>query len=107
MPYESRHAVRSLAINASTWTDISGKAVLPIDCHTIVIFNNTGVTILFRSDPGNANSQVSIGNGQQYEINGSVSQMARGPRFPAGSDSPVGALLSSSGNVSPLIESTL
>ncbi len=102
--YETKFAVRLLAINAVTWTDIYGSA-LPIDCNTVIIFNNTGVDIFLRSDPSNPNSQITIQTGQQFEIGTTGLPATAGlSRFPKGS-APLGSLLSSSGNVSPVIES--
>src|SRR6266536_2253777 len=104
MPYEERCAIRQLAINAVTWTDIVGVAVLPIGCNSVIIYNQTGVNIYLRTDPGNANSQVTIHDGEQFELGGPAASSA-GVRFVQNCPA-VGSLLSSAGSVSPLIEST-
>lgn len=101
--YEQRVAIRAVAINAVTWTDIVGLSMLPIDCNLIIIYNNTGVDIFLRTDPNNSNSQVTIGAGLQFEL-GSPSGLRQGTRFTRNGD-PSCSLLSSSGNVSPLVES--
>lgn len=104
--YEERTAIRTLTINASTYTDIVGTAVLPIDCNLIVIYNSTNVDIDYRSDPGNSSSQVTIPPGGSFEIGSAHAFLATGIRFPRGCN-PVGSLLSSSGSQSPIIESIL
>lgn len=106
MAYERFVAIRSLAISNLDWTDVVGKAVLPIDCNCIVIFNNTGQDVKFRTDPAVAASEVPIASGQQFEVSGSRTP-ASAPRFPAGSTDPVGALQASASPVSVIIESTV
>lgn len=105
MPYESAFAIRKLPIDQNGFTDIVGPSVLPIDCNVVVIFNDTGQDILLRSDPANANSEVTIHDGQQFEIGTAFSSSARGARFQRGSSNPVGALKAAVSGVSPLIES--
>jgi len=101
--YEQAHAFRQLAVNASTWTDIVGLAALPLNCNQVIVLNLSAVIVYYRSDPGNANSQVPINPGQGLQIGAS-----RGSSpflFQAGSANPVGSLLSSSGSVNVTIES--
>lgn len=100
--YEIQFAIRLLAINASTWIDVVGLAVLPIDCNSVFIFNNTSVNFLLRSDPNNANSQVTIVPGQAFDVAGSG---AIGTRFLRDSPFPICSLLSASGNQNAIIES--
>ncbi len=104
MPYEESATIRQLALAASpTWTDVTGAAI-PIDCNQVVIFNNSGVDIYMRTDPGNPNSQVTINNGQQYEFTGPVPRGFRSHRFPK--NSTVCSLQPSSGTPSVVIECT-
>lgn len=105
MAYEQTDAIRLLAINAVTWTDVAGVAVLPISCNQVIVFNNSGVSIFLRTDPNNANSQVTIASGQQFEIGSSGGSGPRSFLFPQGSGNPPCSLLSSSGTVNVLIES--
>lgn len=104
MLYETVVALRQIPINASTWTDIAGSQYIPIACNLIIVYNSTGVTIYYRSDPANANSQITIAAGLNFEI-GMGDRQIRGPRrFQRDPNIAVGALLSASGNVSPIIE---
>lgn len=106
-PYEQAFAIRNLAISAIIWTDIQGALILPIDCSLIIIFNPASVNILLRSDPNNANSQVTIAPGQQFEIGGAYQGLksANRHRFPLGGAFPVCSLMSSSGPQTILVES--
>ena len=103
MPYDTRFALRKVPINQNTWTDLVGAAILPIACNNVIVYNNTGQDILLRSDPGNDQSEVLVPNGSQFEIGASVN-ISGGHRFPLNCPA-VASLLSSSGNVSLLVES--
>ena len=107
MAYEQVWAIRSLSISNAGFTDIVGAAVLPIACNTIIIVNNSGQTVFLRSDPGNAASEVSILDGQQFEIGGPTDTATRGPRFPAGTANPAGSLKSATSAISVVVESVL
>lgn len=102
--YEQAVAIRKLGIDQNGFTDIQGTGCLPIDCNIVVIFNSTGQDILYRSDPNNANSEVTINAGQQFELGTAFSSSARQSRFPKNCAA-VGALKASTSAVSPLIES--
>jgi len=106
-PYELANAIRSLAINAASWTDVSYvNGVLPIACNQVIVYNSSAVAIFLRTDPGNANSQITINPGQAFTIG--VSGANRGAYaflFPQNTQNPPCALLSSSGNVNVTIES--
>lgn len=102
MAYEKNFAIRNLAINASTWTDVVSSAVIPFECNSVFVFNNSGVNVSLRTDPNNANSQIPIAPGQSYDILGSVGP---GTRFSPMDPNPLCALLSTSGNVNVIIES--
>ena len=105
MTYETRFSIRQASIGAGGFTDIVGQTYIPIDCNVVAIFNNTGVDIYLRSDPGNAASQVTISSGQQFEIGMPGLQSVGGaPRFISMSTDPVCSLQSSSGTVTPLVE---
>src|SRR5882724_6801345 len=62
MGYEERFALRKLTVNSVTWTDIQGLAVLPINANYVIIVNTLTPpeALLLRSDPNNANSEISI-----------------------------------------------
>src|SRR5438094_7926102 len=99
--YESRNALRLLAIVSGSFTDVQGTAVLPLDCNTVIIFNNSGVDVLLRTDPANANSEITLSTGQQFEFTGVNRYSFRYPRCgPA-----VCALKQSSGNVNVIVAS--
>jgi hypothetical protein len=102
--YEQTNALRQLGINAATWTDVVGLAVLPISCNQVLVFNNSAVNIFLRTDPGNANSQATIAPGQQYAIGSPGGGGARSFLFPQGTGNPPCSLLSSSGSVTVTIE---
>jgi hypothetical protein len=90
-----------MSVAASSWTDVQGMALLPIDCDTVIIYNNAAVNILLRTDPGNANSQITLLPGQQYEFGGNHSGVYRYPRgCPA-----ICSLQSVSGTVNVIVES--
>jgi hypothetical protein len=80
-----------------------GIAILPFDCNSVVIFNSSAVNVLFRTDPNNANSQVTIAPGQAFQI---LTSGAIGTRISGSSANPMGSLQSSSGSVSVIVEST-
>lgn len=102
MAYERSFAVRTLALNASTWIDVVGANLLPFDCNSVFIFNNSGVNVSLRTDPNNANSQITIAPGQAFDILGSVGP---GTRFSPMDSNPLCSLLSTSGNINVIIES--
>lgn len=106
MPYETRWALRTLALNASTFTDIVGSAILPIDCNQIVVYNpaSTAVNVTLASDPTNPNSQVTIPPGGQFTIGSPALQGQQAFRFPKGSFA-AGSLIAASGTPNVLIES--
>lgn len=96
--WEESFAVRSIPLNASTFTDIVGASV-PIDCNTAVILNLSTIDFLLRSDPGNVGSEVTIGAGQQFEIGGPRPRSGYRPaRFKAGD--PICSLRAASGTPS-------
>jgi hypothetical protein len=107
-PYELRFAIRILAINASTWTDLQGPAAIPISCQAVIVYNNSNVNVDLRTDPLNANSQIVLQPGESFQI-GMVTQFGvtglnGGFRFsPTGP--PLCSFLSTSGNVNLIIES--
>jgi len=103
--YEKTFAIRVLAITAGAWTDVVGEAVLPIGCDLVTIYNNSGVDVLLRTDPNNANSQVTIASGQAFEIGSPGRRPLADFRFPVNSTYPVCSLQSSVGNVNVLVES--
>lgn len=105
MVYEQSCALRALALNNATWTDVAGPSI-PIDCNLVIIFNNSGVDIFLRTDPGNANSQVTINPGQQFEIGGAPRPPSFGPsRFISGDSTRAAcSLMASSGSPNVLIE---
>ena len=109
MGYEQNCAIRQVPITNGAWVDVVGVNYLPINCNLVIIFNNTGIDIYMKTDPGNANSQVTIQNGQQFEIGAVATPSPEGirVRFKAGSPDAVCSLLSSAGNVSPVVESIL
>lgn len=84
--WEENFAIRSIALNASTFTDVLGTQFLPIDCNTVVVLNiSVTIAIALRSDPNNANSEVTVGPGQQWEIGGNRPRTGYRPaRFKAG-----------------------
>ncbi len=102
MPYERSFALRQMAINAATFTDI-GPASLPIGCNTIVVINVTATDILLRSDPANPASEITIRAGQQFEL-GTSPHAFNAHRFHGGVD-PVAGVKSTSGNLTIVIES--
>lgn len=100
--YEEKFAIRIMAILAASFTDIVGLALLPINCNFVTVFNNSGVAVLLRSDPGNASSEISIANGASFVI-GASGPPRGSTRFPQNCN-PVGSLKSSVGNVNVVIE---
>lgn len=80
MGYEQSFAIRQLAINAATFTDVQGLTILPIDCNQIIIFNNSNVEITLATNPNVATSEVVLEPGQYFPI-GSPSREG-GFRFP-------------------------
>jgi hypothetical protein len=100
--YEQSFAIRQLALNAVGFTDVQGLAVLPIDCNTIVIYNDSNADIYLRTNPGQASSQVTIAPGQFFSIGG-PSQNG-GFRFPQNCP-PVCSLEASTGTPTVTIES--
>jgi|SRR5882724_6468217 len=96
MGYEERFALRKLTVNSVTWTDIQGLAVLPINANYVIIVNTLTPpeALLLRSDPNNANSEISIAAGASFQIG--ASGTPRGSlRFPQGCNA-VGAVKSTS-----------
>jgi hypothetical protein len=100
-PYESRFAIRALVLSASAFTDVVGNAIIPLDCNTIIIYNPNAVAVYLRSDPNNANSQISIPPGQGYELPGGTGP---GTRYSSVSTNPVCSLQSSSGATTVYVE---
>ena len=107
MAYETKFAIRPATIQAGAFTDIVGTSMLPIDCNTVLVMNDTGQDINLRTDPANANSQVVVHDGQSFTIGGQDSGGGHGARFLAGSQNPVCSLEASVSQVSPLIISIL
>jgi hypothetical protein len=103
MAYEEVFAIRQAALDSTKWTDITGVLLLPIPCNTVVIVNNSGGNIALRSDPGNANSEITIPTGQQFEIGGFRPVKSRNFRFT--SDSIVCSLKPAAGNPVAVVES--
>lgn len=103
--WEESFAIRSVPLNSSTFTDVADSFV-PIDCNTVVIFNPSNtIAIALRSDPGNANSEVTINPGQQFEIGGPRPRTGYKPaRFKTGDA--VCSLKAASGTPGALIIST-
>ncbi len=104
--WEENFAIRSIALNSSTFTDVADIAYVPIDCNTVVILNiSVTIAIALRSDPGNANSEVTVNPGQQFEIGGNRPRTGyRSARFKAGDA--VCSLKSASGTPTVLVIST-
>lgn len=68
--WEENFAIRILSVGSVGFTDVADTSI-PIDCNTVVVLNPSAtVSLSLRSDPGNANSEVEIGPGQQFEIGG-------------------------------------
>jgi hypothetical protein len=104
-PYELTFAIRVLALTASGWTDLVGLANLPIGCNQIVIYNNNSVPILLRTDPNNANSQITLNDGEAFDIGVAMPRIGSGGfRFDVNCP-PVCSLQSSAGNLNVIIES--
>lgn len=82
MAYERVNAIRNVAINSTGWTDIAGEAILPNCCNTIIILNTSNQAILFCSDPGNPNSQITLQPGQELTVGGAMFPPREGWRFP-------------------------
>jgi len=101
-PYESRFAIRTLAIVDTGFTDVKGLAVLPINCNEVIVYNDTGTDILLRSDPSNSASEVTVAAGQYFPIG--TPQKEGGFRFPQNCP-PVCALKSTSGALTIIVES--
>ncbi len=105
-PYEQAHTIRQIALNSATWTDVVGVAYIPLSCNVVIITNLNSVAIALRSDPNNANSQITLQPGQSFQIGVASPSLnnAGGNRFPVGSGFPVCSLLSTAGNVNAVVE---
>jgi hypothetical protein len=101
--WEENFAVRVLPVSSSVFTDVADSFV-PIDCNTVVIINPSAIAMALRSDPANANSEVTIGPGQQFEIGGPRPRAFSPARFQSGNA--VCSLKAASGSPSALIVST-
>lgn len=103
--WEESFAVRNLTVSSAGFTDVA-DAFVPIDCNTVVVMNTSStISIALRSDPGNASSEVTIGQGQQFEIGGTRPRTGHKPtRFKAGDA--VCSLKAASGSPVALIVST-
>lgn len=103
MAYERNFAIRQLGLNAVNYTDVQGLGVLPINCNTIVIYNDSNADIYLRTNPAVAASQVTITPGQFFSIGG-ASWPGGGFRFPQNC-SPVCSLEASTGTPTVIVES--
>lgn len=103
--WEENFAIRILPVGSVGFTDVADTSI-PIDCNTVVVINpSSTISLSLRSDPSNANSEVEIGPGQQFEIGGARPRAGYKPaRFHAGD--PVCSLLAASGTINVLIIST-
>jgi len=114
MAYEVTVAIRNnVAITAGAWTDIGGSAggayAIPISCNYITVINTAAVPVLLATDPGNANSSVSIPAGASWGLGNAswgirLGGPASGCRYRVGSHDAAGALKSTSGSINVTLE---
>ena len=96
MGYERVNAIRNVQIQSTGWTDIAGTAILPGPCNKVIVLNTSNQNVVYCSDPGNPNSQITLAPGQELSIGSTLFPPREGWRFPFGC-SAAGSLQSASG----------